>query len=134
MQMTPTIAFHMSAAIGALAIGPFALWARLGRKQRPALHRTLGYAWVALMVATAVSALFIRDFKLPNLLGYTPVHLLIPATFGGLALAFWRLARRDIAGHRRSMQITYVSGCIVAGAFTLLPNRYLGTLLWSALA
>jgi uncharacterized membrane protein len=26
------------------------------------------------------------------------------------------------------MLITYLSGCIVAGAFTFLPNRYLGKL------
>jgi hypothetical protein len=29
------------------------------------------------------------------------------------------------------MQVTYVSACIVAGGFTLLPSRYLGQLLWS---
>lgn len=130
MQMSPIIAVHMSAAIGALALGPFALWARMGRTQRPRLHRALGYAWVTLMVITALSAIFIRDFKLPNIAGYTPVHLLVPTVFGGLALAFWKLARHDIRGHRISMQTTYISACIVAGGFTLLPNRYLGQLLW----
>lgn len=130
MQMTPTIAVHMSAAIGALALGPFALWARLGRTQRPRLHRALGYAWVTLIVITALSALFIRDFKLPNIAGYTPIHLMVPAVFIGLGLAFWMLARRNIRGHRISMQTTYISACIVAGGFTLLPNRFLGQLIW----
>ena len=130
MQRTPVIAAHMTAAIGALALGPFALWARLGRTQRPRLHRALGYAWVTLMLMTAVSAIFIRDFKLPNIAGYTPVLLLVPVVFGGLGLAFWMLARRNIRGHRISMQVTYVSACIVAGGFTLLPNRYLGQLVW----
>ena len=32
------------------------------------------------MVVTAVSALFIRDFRMPNLAGYTPIHLLVPVT------------------------------------------------------
>src|SRR5437868_13369692 len=81
MQLTPLIAVHMSAAIGALATGPVALWARRGRAQRPRLHRAFGYAWVTLMIITAVSALFIRDWKLPNMAGYTPVHLLVPAPF-----------------------------------------------------
>lgn len=129
MQLTPLIAIHMSAAIAATVIGPIALWARKGRTQRPRLHRAFGYAWVTLMVATAVSALFIRDFKLPNLAGYTPIHLLIPATFAGLAVAFWYLARRNIAGHRQAMQFTYIASCIVAGGFTLLPGRLLGDLL-----
>ena len=69
----------------------------------------------------------------PNLAGYTPIHLLVPLLFAGLLVAFGRLARRDIAGHRRAMRITYVGACLVAGAFTLLPNRYLGGLLWHGL-
>lgn len=128
MQMSPVIAIHLTAALAATAIGPLALWARRSAAQRPRLHRAFGYAWVTLIVLTALSALFIRDFRLPNVAGYTPIHLLVPAVFMGLALAFWRLARRDIAGHRRAMLITYIGACIVAGALTLLPGRYLGRL------
>ena len=80
-----------------------------------------------------ISALCIRDYQLPNLAGYTPIHLLVPLLFAGLLVAFGRLARRDIAGHRRAMRITYMGACLVAGAFTLLPNRYLGGLLWHVL-
>ena len=89
--------------------------------------------WVLLMLVTAISALCIRDYQLPNLAGYTPIHLLVPLLFAGLLVAFGRLARRDIAGHRRAMRITYMGACLVAGAFTLLPNRYLGGLLWHGL-
>ncbi|AEG93792.1 DUF2306 domain-containing protein [Ramlibacter tataouinensis] len=128
MQFTPLIAIHMSAALAAVALGPVALWARRGRTQRPRLHRAAGYAWVTLMVAAALSAVFIRDFRLPNIAGYTPIHLLVPATLGSLVIAFRLLARGDIRGHRRWMQILYVSACLVAGAFTLLPGRYLGDL------
>lgn len=62
--------------------------------------------------------------------GYTPIHLLVPGVLYGLGRSFWRLAQRDIAGHRRAMLIVYVGGCLVAGAFTLMPNRYLGQLVW----
>ncbi len=130
MQLTPVIAIHLSAAVSALLIGPVALWARKGRTQRPRLHRAFGYAWVTLMVITAVSALFIRDVSLPHIAGYTPIHLLVPATFAGLFRGFWALARGNVSGHRIAMQATYISACIVAGAFTLLPSRYLGQLLW----
>jgi len=130
MQLTPLIAVHMSAAIGAVAIGPVALWARKGRTQRPMLHRAFGYAWVTLMVVTAVSAVFIRDFGLPNVAGYTPIHLLVPFTLVNLALAFRYLLTRNIAGHRKTMQSLYWGACIIAGAFTLLPSRYLGQLIW----
>lgn len=131
MQLTPLIAVHMTAAIGAVVTGPVALWARKGRAQRPRLHRAFGYAWVTLMIITAVSAIFIRDRSLPNLAGFTPIHLLIPVTLGMLFGAFWFLAKGNITGHRRIMQNLYIAACVVAGVFTLLPQRYLGHLLWS---
>jgi uncharacterized membrane protein len=128
MQLTPIIAVHMTAAILAVVTGPIALWARKGVTQRPKLHRAFGYAWVTLMIVTAVSALFIRDFQLPNLNGYTPIHLLIPATVISLVLAFVALARGNISMHRKSMQRLYLGACVTAGLFTLLPRRYLGDL------
>lgn len=137
MQLTPLIAVHMTAAIAALAIGPVALWARRGHatrhagSQRPRLHRAAGYAWVTLMLVTAISAIFIRDFKLPNIAGYTPVHLLAPIVFGSLFLSFRHLLRGNLNAHRRVMVWLYVSACLVAGGFTLLPNRYLGGLIWN---
>lgn len=133
MDMSPIIAVHLGAAGTATLIGPVALWARRARQQHPRIHRAFGYAWVTLMLLAAVSALFIRDFKLPNIHGYTPIHLLVPATFFGLFGAFWALAHGNIRRHRLFMLITYISGCIIAGAFTLLPNRYLGKLLWASL-
>ncbi len=130
MQLTPLIAVHMTAALGAVAIGPVALWARKGRTQRPMLHRAFGYAWVTLMLVTAFSAIFIRDFELPNLAGYTPIHLLVPFTLFSLFGAFRFLLHKNIAGHRKTMQSLYLGACVVAGGFTLLPNRFLGTLIW----
>ncbi len=130
MQLTPTIAIHMTAALGALLIGPVALWARKGSAQRPRLHRAFGYAWVTLMVLAAASALFIRDYRLPNIAGYTPIHLLVPVTVWSLVGGFWYLARKDIVRHRKTMQGLYFSACVGAGAFTLLPSRYLGQLVW----
>ena len=135
MQMTPVIAIHLSAALGALALGPVALWARgqqVGQlaTQRPRLHRAAGYAWVTLMLMTAISAIFIRDFSLPNIAGYTPIHILVPVVFVSLFMAFRALFRRDISRHRGWMKSLYFSACIGAGTFTLLPNRFLGQLVW----
>lgn len=128
--MTPVIAIHMSAALGALAIGPVVLWSRLGATSRPWLHRALGYAWSTLMVMAAISSFFIRDYNLPNLGGFTPIHLLIPVTFGSLFVAFRAVAKGDLDTHRKTMQTLYFCACVVAGAFTLLPSRYLGKLIW----
>lgn len=133
MDLTPTIAVHMTAALGALATGPVALWARRAGQQRPVLHRAFGYAWVTFMLVTALSAVFIRDHALPNIGGYTPIHLLVPVTLASLAAAFHQLAKGNVRGHRLVMQNLYLGACIVAGAFTLLPNRMLGRLVWGSL-
>lgn len=133
MQLTPLVAIHMSAAIAAIAVGPVALWARKSSQQRPRLHRAFGYAWVTLMLVTAMSALFIRDFRLPNIAGYTPIHLFVPYVLFSLTMAFRALARGQITRHKKIMTSTYVGACLVAGIFTLLPGRYLGQLLWSNL-
>lgn len=133
MQMTPIIAVHMTAALGAVVTGPVALWARKGAVQRPKLHRAFGYAWVTLMLVAALSAIFIRDFRLPNIAGYTPIHLLVPVTLFSLFGAFWFLAKGNLNGHRRVMQRLYIGACVVAGSFTLLPQRFLGQLVWGSL-
>lgn len=136
MQMSPIIAVHLTAALAAVVIGPVALWARRGHaqpqlsRQHPRLHRAAGYAWVTLMLLTALSALFIRDFQLPNIAGYTLIHLFVPYTLGGLYLAFSKLLRGNIQGHRKTMIGLYLGACVGAGAFTLLPGRYLGQLVW----
>ena len=67
MQLTPLIAFHMSSAIAATLAGAIALWARRHASPLPWLHRIAGYGFVLLMLATAISALFIRDFSLPKI-------------------------------------------------------------------
>jgi uncharacterized membrane protein len=140
VQLTPVIAIHLSTTLGALALGPLAIWARRGQFDaqasgsrmtvHPRLHRAAGYAWVTLMLMAAVSAIFIRDDRLPNIAGYTPIHLLVPTVFGSLFFAFRALLRGDIRQHRRWMQWLYIGACLVAGLFTLLPSRYLGQLVW----
>lgn len=134
MSLSPTIAIHVTAALGALVTGPIALWARKGATQRPKLHRAFGYAWVTLMLIAAVSALFIRGGKLPNIAGYSPIHLLVPFTLFGLVGAFWHLARKDIAAHRKTMQRLYWGACVTAGLFSLLPGRLMNHMLQGAVS
>lgn len=117
---------HVVAATGALLLGPLALWARKGS----GLHRSAGYLWVVLMLTAAVTSLFIRDFRLPNLAGYTPIHLLTLVTFAGVGTGIVAAVQRRITVHQKAMRRTYISGCLVAGAFTLLPSRFLGQMLW----
>lgn len=130
MQLTPIVAIHMTFALAAVVIGPMALWTRLRSIARPRWHRAFGYAWVTCMLGAALSALFIRGYRLPNIAGYSPIHILIPVTLFSLWRAFRYLAQGNTRGHQLTMQWTYGLACIVTGLFTLLPQRYLGQWLW----
>jgi uncharacterized membrane protein len=127
---TPVVAIHTSAMLGALVIGPLAIWARKTAVQRPRLHRAFGYAWVTLMLMACISALFIRSEVGPNIAGFGLIHLLVPVTLLSLFGAFWFLARGNIRGHRITMINLYIGACLIAGALTLQPGRRLGQLVW----
>jgi uncharacterized membrane protein len=133
MQLTPIIAAHITVAMAAVAIGPFAIWARLAGRQRPKLHRAFGYAWVTCLLLAALTSLWIRDYRLPNIAGYTPIHLLVPFIFAMFFVAFSALARGDIRRHRRIMVGTYIGACLITGALTLLPGRFMHQWLLAAL-
>jgi uncharacterized membrane protein len=130
MPLDPQTAIHLSAALLATAVGPWALWARRRGNPHPRLHRGAGYAWVTLMVLTSLSALFIRHSPLAILAGFSLIHLLIPFTLGMLLVAFRFLFKGNITGHRKTMVSLYVGACLGAGAFTLAPGRLLGQLVW----
>ena len=122
----PLIAFHLVTAFAALLIGVFLLSRRKGTDS----HRWLGWSWVALMVATSVAAAFIRDYRLPNLWGFTPIHGFVLLVAWQLPRGIWFIRRGNVAAHRQTMQGLFKGACVIAFVFTLLPGRFLGTLLW----
>ena len=118
MHDKPLVFVHLIAAIAALLLGI----AILSRRKGTFGHRTLGWTWVTLMAVAAASSVFIRDYKIPNVAGYTPIHLLTLMLPLGIAY----IRRGNVSGHRRMMTGLYVGGCIVAGLFALAPARFLG--------
>ena len=125
-SLSPAIVVHLAFAASALVLGPMALSARKGSR----FHRSLGYAFVTLIVGASLSSIFIRDFALPNLWGYTPIHILTVGSLVGVGMALFAIARRNFSAHKRGMWSVYLGGCVGAGAFALMPGRYLGDLLW----
>jgi uncharacterized membrane protein len=126
MQRHPLIFFHLVTAVAALLLGIV----MLSRRKGTTSHRTLGWIWVTLMGSTALASVFIRDYRLPNLYGYTPIHSFTLLVAVLLPLAIWYIRRGNVRGHRKTMTGLYIGACIVAGLFTLLPGRFLGSLLW----
>lgn len=125
-QLHPVIAIHLMAAVCALMLGPVIFW----RPKGTTSHKLLGRVWVLLMLTAAVSSLWIRDRHLPNIAGYTPIHIVTVLTFLGISVGMWHVLKGRIAAHRRTMIRTYVGGCIIAGLFAFAPSRFLGHWLW----
>lgn len=126
IEERPLIALHLFAALIALVIGSVVMARRKGTVN----HKMLGWTWVVLMATVAISSAFIRDYHLPNIAGYTPIHGFTAFVAFSLPMGIVRIRRGDVAGHRRIMKRMFVGACVVAGLFTLLPGRFLGDLLW----
>ena len=125
-SLPPAVLVHLVFASAAVLLGPAALWARKGSRG----HRGLGYAWVTVMIGTAISAFFLRSSGSLQWQGFSPIHGLAVVTLAGVTAAIAAIVRRQVEAHRKFMQRVYLGACLGAGVFTLLPGRYLGDLLW----
>ena len=122
----PVVFFHLLTALAALPLGALVLARRKGN----ASHKALGWAWVLMMGSTAVASAFIRDYQMPNLLGFTPIHGFTLLVAVNLPRGIWYIRRGNVVAHRKTMRSLYIGACVLAGVFTLLPGRFLGNLLW----
>ena len=80
----------------------------------------------ALMLVTAIVSFSIRTTG-----NFSPIHILSVAAIAGIGMSIYAVVHGRIAAHRRGMLSVYVS-LVIAGAFTLLPDRRLGQLVWHA--
>jgi len=126
LQRHPLVFCHLVTALAALLVGAFVL----ARPKGSASHRALGWTWVVLMGSTTLASAFIRDYRMINLAGITPIHAFTVLAAVMLPRAVWQIRRGNVAAHRNSMRGLYVGACLVAGAFAFVPGRFLGALLW----
>lgn len=126
LERHPLVFAHLMLALAALALGVFILWGRKGNTT----HRWVGWTWVLLMGGAALTSAFIRDYNLPNLAGITPIHAFTAFVLWQLPRGVWYARQGRIDAHRSTMRGLYLGGCLAAGVFTLLPGRFLGTMLW----
>jgi uncharacterized membrane protein len=127
LERHPLVLFHLVTALGALVLGVFIMARRKGTFD----HRLQGWTWVALMGATALASAFIRDYRMPNLAGVTPIHLFTASVAVLLPRGIVQIRRGQVAAHRKTMRGLFYGACVAAGVFTLLPGRFLGQLLWA---
>jgi|JI10StandDraft_1071094.scaffolds.fasta_scaffold1484708_1 uncharacterized membrane protein len=127
LQTAPlAIRIHFATVMPAFLLG---LWLLLLSLKGSTAHRSAGVLYLALMYATAISALFIPNAVGPGLqvgpLRFGFIHLFIVLTTFGLARAMLAIRRGDVQQHGKSMRGVYVGGLLIAGLFTLAPGRIL---------
>lgn len=116
------ILLHLCLSLGALAIG---VWS-LSRKKGDGLHKALGWTWVCLMLSTAAIS-----FAIQGRGHFSLIHVLSVVVLVTVPLGLLHVRRGNVRAHRYTMVSTFV-GLVIAGAFTLLPYRMLGQLVFAA--
>ena len=112
------LAIHLASVIPAIPLGGYILLNRKGDGR----HRVLGRIWGVMMLAAALSS-----FALHGLTGRLSwIHILSIVVVIMIPRAVIQAMKHDIRGHRRTMTLTYL-GLVVAGLFTFLPGRLLGS-------
>ena len=117
LDAAPAIPVHAFAAMTAFMLGVVQLAAPKGTLP----HRTLGWIWVCLMLAVAISSFAIHEIRLVG--PWSPIHLLSIFVLITVPLAVWKAHRHQVADHRRIMISIFSGALVIAGLFTLLPGR-----------
>jgi uncharacterized membrane protein len=124
LSAPPGIQLHAFAAMTAFALGLVQFAAPKGTLP----HRTLGWIWVGLMLAVAISSFFIHELKLWG--PWSPIHLLSIFTLVMLPLAVWRARHHQVQRHRWAMISIFVGALVIAGLSTLAPGRIIHAIIF----
>lgn len=119
-RIPPIVWFHLATIGTALLLTPAIL---LGKRGSP-WHRRLGYVWAAALWTTALASVWIRESNPGHL---SRIHLLSLFTLLYLPRVIWLARAHRVDAHRRGIQFTVAGALLIAGLFTLVPGRTLGT-------
>lgn len=124
LSAPPAIQIH---AIAALLILPLTV-AIFALPSGNTLHRTMGWGWISLMGLIALSSFWIQ--KIQMVAGFSPIHLLSIITLIALIRGLLAARQNNISDHRKTMTWLTYGALLGAGAFTLLPDRLMNTVLF----
>ena len=111
------IRLHTFAAMAAFVLGVV----QIGAPKGTIPHRTIGWVWVALMLAVSISAFWIHTIRLWG--PWSPIHLLAIFTLVMLPVAVLHARRHRVRQHRIAMLSLFFGALVIAGLFTLFPGR-----------
>lgn len=122
-MVPPLIWLHLLTILVATALTPVMLLRVRGDRR----HRTTGKVWMAAMLATAITSLFIHVSGPGQ---FSVIHLLSLWTLIQVPLIWWTARRHDVTRHRRAVHGMVIGALLVAGFFTFPFHRLLGTWLF----
>ena len=114
------VLFHLAAVVPCVPLGAWLLLKRKGT----ARHKLLGKVWLVLMVAAALSAVFIRQL---NNGSFSPIHVFVPLTLWGAWNAIRNARAGDIAKHRHGLIRLYLGALTIPGILSFIPGRLMWT-------
>src|ERR1700757_1977010 len=115
LDAAPAIPLHAFAAMTAFVLGLVQFAAPKGTLP----HRAVGWIWVALMAAVAISSFWIHQLRLMG--PFSPIHLLSIFTLVILPLAVWKAHSHQVRAHRRIMKSLFLGALVVARLLPLIP-------------
>jgi uncharacterized membrane protein len=124
LDAAPAIPLHALAAMTAFVLGLVQFAAPKGTLP----HRTIGWIWVGLMAAVAISSFWIHQIKLIG--PWSPIHLLSIFTLVVVPLGVWKARHHLVAAHRHIMMSIFCGALVIAGLFTLLPGRIMHSIVF----
>ena len=114
----PVIQIHLAAALLALGFG-IVMWRRpKGTKS----HKITGRLFMALMLVTALTAIFIREINRGQ---FSWIHIFVPLTLVGIVQALWAIKNRNIKKHVGHVRNLFFYALLIPGVFSLMPGRRL---------
>ncbi|MBV7258196.1 DUF2306 domain-containing protein [Erythrobacter sp. WH158] len=116
------VIIHVTTVLPAIPLGGFLLLAPKGTP----MHKALGKIWVALMVATALSAIFIRSGE-----NFSFIHIFIPMTLWASYKLIATARRGDMKGHKKEILSLYLGALMIPGVVSFaLPGRLMNVWLF----
>jgi uncharacterized membrane protein len=120
------VQIHVAAALIVAVLTPFQFWIwRKGSR----LHRISGALWMTAILVVAGSSFWITSTFTKRAFGFGPIHLLSLLAFYSVTTAVLHARAHRIDAHRRTLRLLAI-GFWIAGAFTLVPPRLIGRVLF----
>lgn len=116
------VMFHVATVIPCVPLGLYLLIARKGT----AMHNALGKLWIALMVVTATSTLFIHQG-----MALSWIHIFVPITYRAAWIIVSSARKGDIKKHKSEIVSLFLGALMIPGVAAIaLPGRLMNVMLF----